>query len=89
MEIRDTTTHKKPDIVFVNGESKCGCRTEFSSGHGEYSDVTNIYLCKEHKGLEDKMRQAISYALDIDKRCHGDDYLYDDCWVKLRESIGE
>jgi hypothetical protein len=34
------------------------------------------------------MHKAILYALDIDKRCHGDDYSYDSCWDKLRKAIG-
>jgi len=31
-----------------------------------------------------ELEGIICYALDIDKRCHGDDYAYDDCWLKMR-----
>lgn len=36
------------DIVFVNGQSTCGCVMAFSDGGGEYSDVHRITLCAEH-----------------------------------------
>lgn len=37
-------------IVFINGESKCGCKMQFSDGYGEYSDVHEITLCEIHGG---------------------------------------
>ena len=33
------------------------------------------------------LREAISYALDIKSRSHQDDYSYDDCWQKMRDSL--
>lgn len=35
-------------IIFINGKSDCGCTMEFSDGHGEYSDVHTITLCRDH-----------------------------------------
>ena len=36
-------------ITFVNGEpAKCGCRMEFSSGGGSYSDVLYVMPCAAH-----------------------------------------
>jgi hypothetical protein len=39
----------KPDIVFVNEKSECGCKMYFSSGQGEFSDVLDIKLCAKHR----------------------------------------
>jgi hypothetical protein len=40
-------------IIFINGKSECGCKMEFSDGHGEYSDVHEIILCNKHKSYSD------------------------------------
>lgn len=38
-------------IVFVNSEpAKCGCKMEFSSGGGHYSDVVYVTPCQDHSG---------------------------------------
>jgi len=37
-------------LAFVNDEpAECGCKLSFSSGGGEYSDVTSIELCPIHR----------------------------------------
>jgi hypothetical protein len=40
------------DLCFVNGESKCGCKIDFHSGYGEYSDVLYVTLCGTHSGAD-------------------------------------
>lgn len=42
-------TKIEADITFVNGSAECGCRVDFSSGHGEYSDCHYVYLCQDHR----------------------------------------
>lgn len=38
-------------ITFVNSEpAKCGCKMEFSSGGGHYSDVVYVTPCEAHSG---------------------------------------
>lgn len=38
-------------ITFVNGKpAKCGCKMEFSSGGGHYSDVLYVTPCEAHSG---------------------------------------
>lgn len=47
-------------LTFVNGaKAACGCRHEFSSGGGEYSDVASVHLCAMHAGtpvLDDRWK---------------------------------
>lgn len=47
-------------LTFVNGaKAGCGCRHEFSSGGGEYSDVASVHLCAMHAGtpvLDDRWK---------------------------------
>ncbi|KFJ08631.1 hypothetical protein DR66_6063 [Delftia acidovorans] len=47
-------------LTFVNGaKAACGCRHEFSSGGGEYSDVAYVHLCGKHAGapvLDDRWK---------------------------------
>ena len=51
-------------LTFVNGaKAACGCRHEFSSGGGEYSDVAYVHLCALHAGgapvLDDNWKARI------------------------------
>ena len=45
----DSRPVRKPDVEFCNGEAECGCRLEFTSGNGEYSDSVSVWLCPTHK----------------------------------------
>lgn len=41
---------KSEELTFVNDEpAECGCEMEFSDGHGEYSNVVRIKLCRKHR----------------------------------------
>jgi hypothetical protein len=43
-------------------------------------------LAKADAQIE-KLQNVIEYALDIKSRQHGDDYPYDDCWQKMKETL--
>lgn len=62
-------------IEFCNGMAPCGCRLDFLSGGGEYSDSAVVHLCDLHQPTDGRKQQ-------IDKRVSGMKMLGSGRWIQ-------